>query len=163
MSLAQLVIFANLITFTPAPANRQEIAARYVASCGGARALEPDCKRLQWQLEGFLYDDLRAGAAATPETWRIAAAADVPMLAVMGLRRVGDGYTASDDEIIAAQADSPYVMVRDAAFDLAERMASDRVRRLIPRRAYGHRPAFPIAGEIPAVERLGAPVAPGAT
>lgn len=165
MSLALWAAIADLILFTPAPAApRAELAARYASACAGPRAAEAECKRLQWQLEQRLYEDLRAGAPATPETWRVAAGAEVPGLAVLGLRRVGESYAPADEALLLAQLDSPFPAVRDAVFEVAEEVGAQRVLRLRPRRVVdGRRASFPIADEIPSVERLGAPAPPSAT
>lgn len=152
----------NVITFNAQPVDRHQVAARYTSGCGGAAASGPQCKQLQWQLEQILYNDLRAGAAATHDTLRIAAAADVPLLAALGLSRLGEGYTAADEPIVVAQSESPFPGVRRAAFDLAAARAIDRLQRLRPRLRAGALLSFPLADEIPGADRLGAPVYPGA-
>lgn len=152
----------NVITFNAQPVDRHQVAARYTSGCGGAAARGPECKQLQWQLEQILYNDLRAGAAATHDTLRIAAAADVPLLAALGLSRLGEGYTAADEPIVIAQSESPFPAVRRAAFDLAAQRSIERLQRLRPRVREGAQAAFPSADEIPGADRLIAPVYPGA-
>jgi hypothetical protein len=151
-----------VIRFFAEPIDPHAIAARYSRQCSGVAATTAACKRMQWQLEDILYQQLRAGAATTPEIWRIAAAADVPYLAALGLYRLADAYTPADDAIVLAQMDSPYRMVRDAAFSLADRMATDRGRKISARVQSDPTAAPRVADEAPSAARLGLPVYPGA-
>jgi hypothetical protein len=151
-----------LIVFVAAPVDPRAVAARYTSQCAGAAATTPDCKRMQWQLEMALYQKLRAGGALTPEAWRVAAAADVPQLAALGLYGLREGYTPADDAIVLAQLDSPYGMVRDAAFALVDLMASDRGRRMRGRRQSSGASWTPLLDEPPAADRLGLALYPGA-
>jgi hypothetical protein len=151
-----------VIRFLAEPIDPHAVAARYTRQCSGVAATTAECKRMQWQLEDILYQQLRAGAATTPETWRIAAAADVPYLAALGLSRLADAYTPADDAIVLAQMDSPYRMVRDAAFALADRMATDRGRKMSARVRTDAAASPRVADEAPSAARLGLPVFPGA-
>jgi hypothetical protein len=163
MLLAAVLVLSGPIVFTPDAEDREQIVKQYATQCSGAKAVTPACKTMQWQVERFLYDDLRAGAATTHETFEVAAAADYPLLAVLGLKRLGDGFTKNDDDIIAMQVESPFADVRNAAFDLVGRMSADHWTRMLLRRKTGDSSEFPHEDEIPSVTRLGAAVYPGAT
>jgi hypothetical protein len=140
-------------------------AARYEANCAGSTT--PECKRLQWQIEGVLYGLARArlavtGKAVNSEVLLVALEADTPQLKAFALRSISRRPPDDLLPLIQTALDSPYAMVREPALNLLGRF-DPRYARYSDRRANRSEPPFPIADPVPDEDALGGPLYPGAT
>ncbi len=102
-----------------APPDFDAVIGRYASECPGG-ATSDSCRELRRQVEGVFLDALVALRGADQEVdrqwYRIAAAAETPQLACIGLRELilSPGRTAADEALILAALDSPWRSVRSA-------------------------------------------------
>lgn len=102
-----------------APPDPDAVIGRYASECPGG-ATSDSCRELRVQVEGVFLDALVALRGADQEIdrqwYRIAAAAETPQLACIGLRELilSPGRTAADEALIVAALDSPWRSVRGA-------------------------------------------------
>lgn len=149
------------------PLPTEDALRKYEAECAGGAS--PECKRLQWQLEFALYEDLRALALLGPlddELLRVGAAADCPQLKSFALERLfARGLRPEEHALVVAAFDDPYPLVRGIAHSLARQLPDEKWSRMLERDsgmpAHGVRGL--IAGVVPDEASLGAPIYPGST
>ena len=105
----------------PAPAPDPDATiARYTKECAGG-AKTPECRALKADVEEVFLEALLAVRAGTepvdPEWYRVAAAADTPQLACVGINELVylSGRTAQDDALIVNALDHPAPSVRAAS------------------------------------------------
>jgi len=94
---------------------------RFEKECSGATASDT-CRALRREVEGAFLEAILAVRASDepvdPEWYRVAATADTPQLACLGINELGylPGRAAEDDAIILGGLDHPAPSVRAAAF-----------------------------------------------
>lgn len=141
--------------------------ARYEAECAGEAT--PECKRLQWQLEYALYEDMRELARAgtvDEELIHVGAAAECPQLKAFSLDRIRErGLRPEEHALVVAAFDDPYPSVRASAQYLAQQLPDEKWTRMLVRDsgAEGRGVQGLIAGVTPGAKSLGAPLYPGST
>jgi len=114
-----------------------EAIARYRQECNAADR-SPHCSALRRRVEYLYLDSLltlrRTGQTLDPQLYRVAARAENPALAIVGLRGlmlVKGPITAEDQQLITAAMDSPYPGVRHTVMKFGGRIPG--VAELSPR------------------------------
>jgi hypothetical protein len=114
-----------------------EAIARYRQECNAADQ-SPRCRALRHRVEYLYLDSLltlrRAGKTLDPQLYRVAARAENPALAIVGLRGlmlVKGLIAAEDQQLITAAMDSPYPGVRHTVMQFGARVPG--VAELSPR------------------------------
>jgi len=102
-----------------------EAIGRYRQECN-ARDNSPRCRALRRRVEYLFLDALvslrAAGEVLDPRLYRVAARAENPRLAIVGLRGLileSEATSAEDQQVILAALDSPYAGVRRTVLTLA--------------------------------------------
>lgn len=165
MLMITLILGQAIYGIPPDEEDTSDLITRYESSCSGSST--PDCKRLQWQLEGLLYADVRAyqnytGKAVDPEVVVAALGADSPQLKVWGIRAAGSRPSPEATALLVEALEDPYPRVRDAAL-AALRQVDPKYAKYPDREARTDGPTdYPSPNRVPAMANLGGPVYPGA-
>jgi hypothetical protein len=165
MLVMSLMLSQTLYGIPPDEEDTADLVARYESSCGGAST--PECKQLQWQLEGLLYQQVRAyqnyyGKAVDPEVVMVALAADSPQLKTWGIRALQSPASPEAVSLMVEALDNPYPQVREAALT-ALRQVDSKYARYGDRSVRSDGPSeYPRADPVPTPAVLGGPVYPGA-
>lgn len=127
----------HFVAAPPAPPTDPDVAIeRFEKECSADESSQ-SCRALRREVEGgFLAAILAVRASdepVDPEWYRVAATADMPQLACLGVNELGyvQGRTAEDDALIVSALDHPAPSVRAAAFSLRQKVPvlGDLMRR----------------------------------
>jgi hypothetical protein len=160
----QLMLGSALHGIPPDDDELAEVSARY-EKCAGATT--PECKRLQWRLEGALYGKLRAivgysGERIEGDVLRVALEADTPQLKAYALQRMPSPVLPDLLPLVLAAMDSQYAMVREPAMNLL-RNTDPKYNKYQDRATRSGDRSIPIVDPVqPDAAALGGPVYPGA-